>query len=69
MLKTFAVHRLDILGGCCGDTTSGLSLLTSFNFLRFYRRVQVFLALNFNGKYFYEWNEPAPHSYPNRSLE
>jgi hypothetical protein len=35
MLKTFSVHNLDILGGCCGDPTSGLSLLTSFNFLHF----------------------------------
>ena len=68
-LMTFAVHHLDILGGCCGDTTSGLSLLTSFNFLHSYRCVQVFLALDLNGMSFYEWHDVAAHSYPNRSLE
>jgi hypothetical protein len=33
MLKALAVHHLDILSGDCGDTTSGLSLLTYFTFL------------------------------------
>ncbi len=50
------MHHLDSFGGDCGDTTSGLSLLSSFNFLHFHQRSQVFLILNLNGAYFYEWH-------------